>query len=212
MDRRRFLAAAAAASTAAIAGKVQAQTAPAREFYQIRRYQLRTGPQLALTQSYFSESLIPALVRMGIGPVGAFQLAYGPETPTYYLLIPGPSATALAELDLTLSRDPDFLKSSAPFWNATATAPAFERVESWLLSAFEGWPKLTPPPATEKTFFQLRAYCRAPATAITYAGVEMFIPGESKSSQAMALPPFRRFADWLPHALPEIYAQLRRPG
>jgi len=176
MKRREFLAASIAASASAFAGNAQPQPASEREFYQIRRYQLQSGPQLALTSAYFSNALIPALARLGMGPVGAMQLTYGPETPAYYLIIPGSSATALAELDLTLSRDADFLKAAAPFWNATAAAPAFQRVESWLLAAFEGWPKLTPP-APGQRIFQLRTY-ESPSNGDHVRKVEMFHSGE----------------------------------
>jgi len=57
------------------------------EYYQLRTYTLRTGPQTALCQGYFERALIPALNRLSMGPVGAFKLDVGPETPTYYVLI-----------------------------------------------------------------------------------------------------------------------------
>src|ERR1035437_10113900 len=131
MERRHFLTASLAASAAAIAGSASAQ-APApstREFYQLRRYNLMSGPQLKLTENYLGDALIPALGRMGMGPVGTFKLDIGQDTPAYYVLIPGPSVSALAELDLHLAKDDAFLKVAAPFWNATSTAPAFQRVE-----------------------------------------------------------------------------------
>ena len=71
----------------------------AQEFYLLRKYALRNGSQLALTQNYFEHALIPALNRMSITPVGAFKLDIGPETPTYYLLIPATSVETLATLD-----------------------------------------------------------------------------------------------------------------
>ena len=54
-----------------------------REFYQLRRYNLMSGPQVELTEHYFADALIPALGRMGMGPVGAFRLDIGQETPQY---------------------------------------------------------------------------------------------------------------------------------
>ena len=182
MKRRHFLAASIAASTLAAAGDSVAQ-APAsarREFYQLRRYNLLSGQQLKLTESYFSGALIPALARLGLGPVGAFKLDIGPETPAYYLLIPGPSVESLAELDLRLAEDAEFLAVAAPFWNATSTAPAFQRAEISLLAAFEGWPKLTPPPAAAtkaKRIFQLRTY-ESPSDGEHVRKVEMFHSGE----------------------------------
>ncbi len=180
MKRRQFLAASFATSALALGGESAAQPAPApaREFYLIRRYNLRSGPQLKLTEDYFAHALIPALAHMGLGPVGALQLDFGAETPAYFLIVPGPTADDLAALDLKLSADQSFLESAAPFWDATAAAPAFERVESWLLKAFAGWPKVTPPAnAQEKRIFQLRTY-ESPSNGEHVRKVEMFHSGE----------------------------------
>jgi hypothetical protein len=182
MERRQFLAASIAASAFAAAGDAGAETSSPRagEFYQMRRYMLQNGPQTKLTESFFGDALIPALARMGLGPVGAFRLDIGPQTPTFYLLIPGASADTLAGLDLRLGQDADFLKAAEPFWNATAAAPAFERVESSLLSAFSGWPKLTPPASAAnkgKRIFELRTY-ESPSNGAHVRKAEMFHSGE----------------------------------
>jgi hypothetical protein len=164
----------------ALAREVSAQATRAREFYHIRRYSLMSGPQLKLTENYFAQALIPALTRMGMGPVAALRLDFGPETPTYYLVIPGPSAEQLATLDLKLGEEQDFLETAAPFWNATAAAPAFQRVEGSLLEAFAGWPKLTLPPGAatkSKRIFQLRTY-ESPSHRDHQRKVEMFHSGE----------------------------------
>jgi hypothetical protein len=147
-----------------------------REFYQLRKYALQTGPQLALTQNYFEHALMPALNRMAMAPVGAFKLDIGPEAPAYYLLIPATSIEALVMLDTRLTEDAEFTKASAAFWGAPASAPAFVRVESSLLSAFPEWPKIVAPKG-DKRIFQLRTYESA-----SYAGhvrkVQMFNEAE----------------------------------
>ena len=192
MQRRHFLAASIAASTLAAAGETvgqvsttgasapEATTTARREFYQLRRYNLLSGQQLKTTESFFANAVIPALARLAMGPVGAFKLDIGPETPAYYLLIPCSSIDPLVTLDLRLARDPDFLKAADPFWNATSTAPAFQRAEISLLAAFEGWPKLTPPAAAAtkgKRIFQLRTY-ESPSNGEHVRKVEMFHSGE----------------------------------
>jgi hypothetical protein len=182
MQRRTFLAASLAASAAAVGRGVpaEAQTGAAREFYQIRRYHLQSGPQAQITERYFAEALIPAVGRLGMGPVGAFKLDIGPETPTYYVLIPSTSVETLATLDLRLAHDHEFVSAAQAFWSAPATAPAFLRVESSLLAAFEGWPKLVPPPSSAtkaKRIFQLRTY-ESPSDAAHVRKVEMFHNGE----------------------------------
>ncbi|HTR68536.1 MAG TPA: NIPSNAP family protein [Terriglobales bacterium] len=163
MERRDFVTSAIVMAGAALSGaEISAAAAqPPREFYQLRKYTLQNGPQLALTQNYFEHALIPALNRMSMSPVGAFRLDIGPETPTYYLVIPSPSAEALVTLDLNLAQDAEFINAAAPFWAAPAAAPAFVRVDSSLLSAFAGWPKIAVPKTTKtapKRIFQLRTY------------------------------------------------------
>jgi hypothetical protein len=180
MQRRKFLAASLASSAAAMLGGTEMRAESSREFYQLRRYFLQSGPQQKLTETYLSSALIPALTRMGMGPVGAFKVDIGPETPTYDVLIPGSDLSALAEVDLHLTQDAEFLKAADPFWGAPATAPAFQRVEYSLLSAFKGWPKLTPPPSSAtkaKRIFQLRTY-ESPSYKAHVVKVQMFHSGE----------------------------------
>lgn len=157
-------------------GESIAQTGAGHEYYQLRKYTLRTGPQLALTQNYFEHALIPALNRLGIGPVGAFKLDIGPETPTYYLLMVGSSVETLATSHVRLADDAEFQKAAAAFWSAPAAAPAFVRVESTMMAAFAGWPKLTVP-KPGKRIFQLRTYESATEAAHTRK-VQMFNEAE----------------------------------
>lgn len=181
MHRRRFLASSLATSALAFTGAAPSiAQKPSREYYILRRYLLQSGPQTKLTEAFFSTALIPALTRMGLGPVGAFRLEYGPETPVFYLLIPGASIETLATVDLHLAADADFVQSAASFWNAPAVSPSFIRIESTLLAAFEGWPRLTPPPAAENKstrIFQLRTY-ESPSMQDHVRKVEMFHSGE----------------------------------
>jgi hypothetical protein len=206
MERRRFLKASLAVSALAstrpslaqIPAPASVSTVGGRDFYLMRRYHMVSGPQLKLTENYFSGALLPALGRMGLGPMGAFRLEFGPETPAYYLVIPGFSGEILAELDLRLGLDSDFLAAAAPFWNASAASPAFERVESWLLVAFAGWPQITPPAtaATKgKRIFQLRTY-ESPSSGEHLRKIEMFHSGEFEIFKASGFHPVF-FADTL---------------
>jgi len=182
MERREFLKASLAGSVGVVSGGVGMAEVPvsgAQEFYLLRSYSFQVGPQTQGAERYFGEALIPALGRMGLGPIGAFRLDIGPQTPTFYLLIPGASVEMLAMLELHLAKDAAFVKAADPFWSAAATSPAFGRMESSLLVAFEGWPKLTPPSGTpkEKRIFQLRTY-ESPSDAAHVRKIEMFHKGE----------------------------------
>jgi NIPSNAP len=187
LERREFLTASLAASALALtqqSSTAEAQTSAgkSREYYQIRRYHMQSGPQTKLTDAYVAEALIPALNRLEISPVGAFNMSIGPDTPTLYLLMPSANVETLVTIDLQLAKDEAFMKAAEPFWNAPATAPAFLRVESSLHIAFEGWPKLTPPKGG-KRIFQLRTY-ESPSYAAHVRKVEMFHKGEFEIFQS----------------------------
>jgi hypothetical protein len=184
MDRRNFLSASLTASALSVAA-ADAQTAAgspnaAAEYYDLRRYQLISGPGTRLTDNYFAGALIPALNRLGIGPVGAFSIYFGPDTPAYYLLLPSTKLETLVTADLELAKDPVFTKAAAPFWDAPAGAPPYSTVESTLLRAFEGFPKLVVPAAVakkEKRIYHLRQYV-SPTNMDHVRKVEMFHHGE----------------------------------
>ena len=182
MQRRHFLTSSLAAAAVALTpndSPAQASTGKAREYYELRKYDLQ-GTQAKLLQSYLSDALIPALNRMGFSTIGAFNLYIGPETPTTYLLIPSTSLESLVNAELQLAKDEEFMKAAAPFWSAPATAPAFGRIESSLMIAFEGWPRLVVPPVTAqhgKRVFQLRTY-ESPSHQDHVRKVEMFHNGE----------------------------------
>lgn len=181
MDRRQLLSGGALVAAATAAGftgqSAQAQSGvAAREYYLIRRYKLISGPQAAITAKYFQEALLPALGRMGLGPVGVMSVTYGAETPTTFVLIPSVDLSKLAQLDLLLAKDDVFTKAAAAFWSPAATAPPFDRVESSLSVAFEGFPKLIAP-AKGPRILQLRTY-ESPTYAAHIRKVEMFHAGE----------------------------------
>jgi hypothetical protein len=174
--------------TAAMAGvaalNVGAQSAVAqgtagkpREYYMLRKYELRSGPQGKLTDAYVEQALIPALNKLGITPVGAFRLTYGPDTPALYVLMPSTNLETLVTVDLKLQQDAAFMKAAEPFWGAPAIAPAFVREESSLHAAFEGFPRLVVPDTKAKRIFHLRTY-ESPSQAAHVRKVEMFNSGE----------------------------------
>ncbi len=127
----------------------------------MRRYQLSSGPQKKLCDDFFQAALIPAANRLGITPVGVFNLAIGPETPTMYVLLASPSIETLTGAEARLAQDAEYMKTGASFLNAPATAPAFNRIESSLMIAFEKIPSITLPVATATNasrVFELRTY------------------------------------------------------
>ena len=185
--RRTFLASSLAASALAataassyLQGAQGPGSSKSPEFYQLRRYLLSSGPQRKLCDDFFRDALVPALNRLGITPVGIFTVAIGPETPSFYVLMPSLSAETLALLETRLAADAEYMKAGAPFLNAPANQPAFGRMECSLLQAFEKTPRLILPPATAAhgpRIFELRTY-ESPTDQDHKRKVEMMQSGE----------------------------------
>jgi hypothetical protein len=151
-----------------------------REYYELRRYHLRRGPQTKLLDDYFREAFLPAMKRLGMGPVGVFNTSIGPGSPLVYVLIASPSIELLVTANDHLASDSEYQKAGAPVINATPTQPAYLRVESSLMAAFAGLPKLeVPPSAAERRsrIFELRIY-ESHSKKANRKKIEMFNNGE----------------------------------
>jgi hypothetical protein len=158
MDRRKFLSSAlasgaVAASATSLRAAQQATGAAPREYYELRRYHIISGPQKQLADSYFRDALIPALNRLNIKPVGVLNTSIGSEGPSCYVLMPAAHAEILITAEAHLADDAEYQKAAAPFLNAPARDPGAIRMESSLLYALEALPKMTPPPTTGARFF-----------------------------------------------------------
>lgn len=184
MDRRKFLAssvAAVAASTTLHTSQAQVQesSAPAeREYYDLRAYHVRGGPQKMLADSYFRDALIPALNRQGIKPVGAFNTSIGEGgSSSMYLLLPSTKAETLLGVEARLAADAEYQKAGAAFINAPAREPGFMSVESTLIYAFQAFPKLTTMPTDAPRLFEMRTY-ESPTLQDHYRKIEQMNTGE----------------------------------
>jgi hypothetical protein len=168
MKRRGFLVSSLAASAlAGVAPSADATpplarpTEAGREYYEIRRYLLRRGPQQHKIDNYFRDANIPALNRHGIRPVGVFNTTIGPGSPSLYVLAPHSSVESAVTIHDRLAADPEYLQAGAAFINATPAEPSYVRVESFLLAAFAGMPKLEVPSGAAENkprIFELRTY------------------------------------------------------
>ena len=167
MKRREFLKSTAltaggGAVLASLAAKADdVPGAVQRQYYELRLYHLRRGPQTELFDNFYRHAAIPALNRAGINPVGVFSVMVGPDSPSMYVLLPHPTLDALVSTPQRLDADAEFQAAGADFLDAPSTAPAYVRVESSLMAAFTGLPRLDLPTfsAGGKTrLFELRTY------------------------------------------------------
>src|SRR5262245_43884420 len=140
MKRRDFLrssvtVASAAAVTSSLSSSAAEVASGSREYYELRLYHLRRGPQQKRFESFYRDASIPAMNRAGINPVGIFSVAVGPDSPTYYVLIPHKSAESFATGTDRVRADAEYQKAGSEFINAGPGDPSYVRVESFLLAA-----------------------------------------------------------------------------
>jgi NIPSNAP len=180
MRRRDFLASSLAASASAGLARGEAvggrKAMKAREFYELRYYQLQRGSKVDLTHNYLREAAMPALNRAGIKPVGVFNVMVGPESPSLFVLIPHPSAESVLTAWERVRADQEYLERGADFLNAPSSNPVFVRVESQFMVAFPFYPRVTPPPVGPRVF-ELRTYESATKKA-NLTKIKMFGSGE----------------------------------
>ncbi len=188
MERRSFMQATVASAFAAAAPAVEAaDTAPARELYELRVYSLPASKQGMLDQ-YLSKSFIPTLKRYGIGPVGVFVDTANAETHRIYVLIVYANAEQCAGLSTRLAGDAEYRKLAGDYLAAPATAPVYTRIESSLLAAIDGMPKLAKPDASKPRLLNLRIY-ESHNERAGKKKIEMFNQGELAIFRRVGLTP-----------------------
>ena len=176
MNRRTFLnmGAAIGTATALSPNTTAADGGGQREYYELRRYEFDPGKpeQRERLENFFKEAAIPALNRIGIKPVGVFTPKEG-ENPPLYVLLPHPSLESVATLMERLAQDREFLQAGENVIDATSERPAYKRIESSLMKAFTGLPKLETPIKAPGRVLQLRIY-ESPTEKTGLKKIEMF--------------------------------------
>jgi hypothetical protein len=158
----------------------QTKSAGAPEWYELRAYKMRIGGQPKVVNDFLSQVYIPLLNKLGVKPVGAFTVTFGPEAPTIYLLSPYTSVAAFASTQERIAAELPKLTGDAAqaYLSPPAGQPAYHRIESQLLQAFDSFRKLELPAATAKKeprIFELRVY-ENPSELGHAKKVEMFGP------------------------------------
>ncbi len=208
MKRREFLKASVAASTLAGLTCAGAQSklgssprgSGEREYYELRIYRLKSTANGGLLDTYLSKALIPGLNRLGSKPVGVFvqQDRTGTPAPTevtdplaMLVLIPYPTIQDFATSGPRLNADAAYQSAGAEYLQAPKANPAFERIDSWLMLAFAGMPKVELPAYCrdhKPRMFELRTY-ESHSELKALKKVEMFNAGEIQLMRDVGLGP-----------------------
>src|SRR6185436_4515620 len=222
MKRREFIKGSVAASTIAAVGLEELSSAAAeqkhegqREYYELRAYRLKNGAGREVLDDYLEKASIPALNRLGCKPVGVFVqaersgAAAGTEVRdpnTVLVLIPYPSLEAFAVLPAGLHADQEFHKAGEHYLHLPKASPAFERIDSWLMLAFAGMPKIEVPDycrEKKQRIFELRTY-ESHSELKAIKKVEMFNSGEIEVMREVGLGPIFYGQALIGPALPHL--------
>ena len=127
------------------------------EVYELRIYDMKFATSEAVLHEYLSDALIPALNRLGINNVGAFEESGERLPKKIYLLIPYKEMQHYTEVADELEKDEKFLTASSEYDKLPAAQIPFERYESRFIRSSSGFPHLVKP-GEDLNQFELRIY------------------------------------------------------
>lgn len=158
MQRRKFISTATVAaalplSCAASGQFINNQPTKEKELYEFRTYEVKFGGNQKLLLSYLKDTLKPAMMRAGVNHFMLMEEVAKGGPKKLYLLISYPTSAIYLQAQ-NLNGDSEYVSAAATY-NA-AKSPIYNRYDSWLLHAFDGFPKLVAAPAG--SILELRTY------------------------------------------------------
>jgi hypothetical protein len=192
MKRRDFLKTSLAVpALAGLAPTTSAAAVAERNYYEIRAYRVASETGHTMLDRYLQTAMIPALNRIGIPPVGAFTEIDPKDGSAVYVLIAYPSLDVFAGAAGRIQADASYQKAGAEYLSTPKTDPGFLRIDSWLLRAFAGMPRLELPAyCREKKarIFEMRTY-ESHSETKAQKKVDMFNAGEIDTMRQVGLGP-----------------------
>ena len=152
-----------------------------RQFYQIKEYHISSTEQAARLDDFLDNAYLPALHRAGIEEVGVFKPVADAENAgeVVFVMIPFSVMQQFLDLPTTLEADDEYKQSGEGVLDAVHDNPAYDRIESTLLRAFELMPQMATPSfsnAPDERIYELRSY-EAATEKLYRRKVEMFNQG-----------------------------------
>jgi len=161
VDRRDFLAATAVAAVSPLPTLGALAQAPARQYIELRRYHLLPGAKQRAFSAFVGDVAIPAMNRAGVAKVGAFTIMYGENAPSLLLVLTHQSLDSAVTLRERMASDMAYTSAGRAILEAPLSDPAFVRVDSSMLRAFESMPAVEPSAgvaAKAPRIYELRTY------------------------------------------------------
>ncbi|MEM6362961.1 MAG: NIPSNAP family protein [Planctomycetota bacterium] len=154
----------------------------AAEVVEIRQYILGDNGDASALDDFLGGALIPALERLGVGPVGALYPHPSDEnnSKSVFVLIPYADANQVDATRMALQQDNQFLTDGKAYLSRGAQDTPIERIRSELVVGMDCWPKTIVPNASlqnEDRVLELRLY-ESPNERLGDVKVDMFNNGE----------------------------------
>ena len=186
MERRAFVGASVATicSTSGLVAETKPDTS---ELFELRTITLKPAKQ-PIVDDYLQMAFIPALKRLGVGPVGVFVEPPENDVLRISVLIVHKTAESVRTLPTHLAADAQYLKAAGAYLAAKADDPVYHRIESSLLAAIPGMPKLDRPDSAKPRLFNLRVY-ESHNERSAAKKIEMFEKGELAIFRRVGLTP-----------------------
>src|SRR5882672_8710793 len=104
--------------------------APARNYFQIRIYQLKNKEQEERVDKFLQQAFLPALHRAGISKVGVFKPIANDTAAIrrIYVLIPFKSLDQFTGLSKSLAKDNQYMSDGKEYIDAVYNDPAYLRM------------------------------------------------------------------------------------
>ncbi len=162
MKRRNFLAGIgplAVAPALSFAG-TQNSVEDNQQYLEWIHYTLPAGSNKSRVEKYYETAAIPALNKLGISDIGVFNVIYGPNSPSLYVLIPHNSLNSVMTYQQKLLADAEYMKAAKEYHASEISNPAYARMERSLMLAFKGMPKVESAKNSigDKRIFEFRIY------------------------------------------------------
>lgn len=154
----------------------------AREWYELKVYNLEKKDQSDRIDAFLKNAYIPAMHRLGFSSIGVFKpletdSAYGKKI---YVLIAYPSLSAFSEVQSSLDKDQEFQQKGQEYLMAKHDNVPFKRVESILMKSFSKAPVMKRPNLNGKRserVYEMRSY-EGPTEKRNENKIKMFNDGD----------------------------------
>lgn len=156
MIRRHFLFGAAGA-LAGVAASQRSASAQTVQFHELRTYELRNDLDAARMHDFMQKHLVPEMKKHSLGPIGAFNVISGQNSPALILLLNYRSLNGIRTNTQMVDANSDYSKAWRAFEKGGQIP--YVRYKSQLMRAFSGHPQVELPTKREGNhLFELRTY------------------------------------------------------